>query len=323
MSNSPNQSGEFDLIARYFQNWPKFSNTQIKTIVPNGDDCLVIQSLSPIAVSVDSIVENVHFLTSSPAHGVGYRALATAVSDLVAMGATPSFFTLALTFNKNEEWLKLFSDGLKQAANDFKIDLQGGDTTHCKKTSKNTSVITVQVHGECLNPIKRSTAKIGDLICVTGNLGDAAAAVLLLETKNINKTQQTLLNAFYYPKPPIHLSKQLSTKANSAIDISDGLLADLMHICNKSQLQAKIDRTKIPLSSALKQTTTAEQALKFALTGGDDYQVCFTIDRSQLDWIKQNNIFVIGEMFNGVVDILDEHNQSFTEHYASLGYQHF
>jgi len=328
MTQSQNQSGEFDLIARYFQSWSKFSNGSINTIVPNGDDCLVIQSPSPIAISVDTIVENVHFLTVSPAHGVGYRALATAVSDLVAMGATPSFFTLALTFNKDEAWLKAFSEGLKQAAQDFKIDLQGGDTTHLSSNRKTSNtfqpcVITIQVHGQCDQPLKRSTAKVGDLICVTGNLGDAAAAVSVLEKPNPNDNENAFLQAFYYPKPPIHLSQALSKKANSAIDVSDGLLADLMHICKQSQVQAKLNTPDIPLSMANKQHNTAEQALKFALTGGDDYQVCFTISPSEKQWAIENDCFVIGEVQEGAVDILDEHNDSYSKHFSSLGYQHF
>jgi len=323
MNQLKNQSGEFELIARYFQNWPIFSNGQAQTIVPNGDDALVIQSHSPLAISVDTIVENVHFLTSSPAHGVGYRALASAFSDLCAMGATPSFFTLALTFNKNEKWLKAFSEGLKQAAKDFKIDLLGGDTTHCKPAKNNISVITIQVHGQCEKPILRSTAKPGDLICVTGNLGDAAAAVALLEKANPNAEEKALLHAFYYPKPPIHLIEALAEKANSAIDVSDGLLADLMHICQKSQLKAKLQTSQIPLSQSIQKIHEPTQALKYALTGGDDYQVCFTTDQSNLEWIKQNNITIIGEMITGDADIINENEQSFSQIYSVLGYEHF
>jgi len=301
-TKSNNKSGEFDLIARYFQNWPTFSDTQ--TLVPNGDDCLVIKSQSPLAISVDTIVEGVHFLKNSPPHGIGYRALATAVSDLIAMGASPSFFTLALTFNKNETWLKEFSEGLKKAAQDFKIDLHGGDTT---QSITDNAIITIQVHGECEHPILRSTAQVGDLICVSGFLGDAAAAIPILEKETLSIYDQSLLHAFYYPAPPINLIPALATQVNSAIDISDGLLADLMHICKQSQVQATIDTSLIPISQANLTTHSTKQALEYALTGGDDYQLCFTIPNRNIKWAQQNKCKVIGSIIEGNPDIFDQH----------------
>ncbi|BCE00160.1 thiamine-phosphate kinase [Marinicellulosiphila megalodicopiae] len=314
-------SGEFELIARYFQNWPSFHTSNTSIQIPNGDDCLVFKSESPIAISVDTLVENVHFLSSSPAHGVGYRALASSVSDLIAMGAKPIFFTLAITFCKDEVWLEQFSQGLKQAAQDFKIDLLGGDTTKTKL--KNASVITIQVHGECETPIQRKGAKAGDLICVTGNIGNAGAAVELLEQTELNEDQHALLNSFYYPKPPAHLLPELANKATSAIDISDGLLQDLLHLCRHSQLQACLEVDHLPLSSAIKNEHDHKQAQKFALTGGDDYQVCFTIDAKHQQWIEDNHITVIGNMQTGLVDIVDTKSESITAQFSKLGYQHF
>lgn len=266
--------GEFSLIARYFSKLDAGPNV----VVGNGDDAAILR-LAPdeeLAVSVDSMLEGVHFPQHSPPAEIAYRAVAAAVSDLAAMGARPMAMTLALSLPKAEEsWLAPFRSGLVDAVSDFSMPLVGGDLT------RGPLSITVQVMGAVPvgQAIRRSGAKVGDLIYVGGPLGDSAAGLAVLEGRLVgdDSCTQALIHRFWRPKPALQLGLSLRGLASAAVDVSDGLLADLEHIARASGVAARVHASSVPLSKALRSVASPEQALAWALAGGEDYQLCFTL----------------------------------------------
>ena len=266
--------GEFELIRKYFQPLADGSG-QDQLLLGPGDDC-AIQRVSPgldLVFSVDTLVEGVHFPSGYSPDYLGWRALAVAVSDLAAMGASPVCFTLALTLpDANQGWLKPFSEGLARASKAFGIALAGGDTTRGPLT------ISIQVHGtvESGRALYRSGAKPGDLICVSGTLGAAGAALDYLAAPAPSPAQLALLSRYHFPQPRLSLGQQLAGCASSAIDISDGLLADLGHILDASGAGARIDTGRIPMMAELV-ALKGENARDLALGAGDDYELCITI----------------------------------------------
>jgi thiamine-monophosphate kinase len=266
--------GEFELIRKYFQPLADGAG-QDQLLLGPGDDC-AIQRVSPgldLVFSVDTLVEGVHFPSDYSPDYLGWRALAVAVSDLAAMGASPVCFTLALTLpDANQGWLKPFSEGLARASKAFGIALAGGDTTRGPLT------ISIQVHGtvESGRALYRSGAKPGDLICVSGTLGAAGAALDYLAAPAPSPAQLALLSRYHFPQPRLSLGQQLAGCASSAIDISDGLLADLGHILDASGAGARIDTGRIPMMAELV-ALKGENARDLALGAGDDYELCITI----------------------------------------------
>ena len=266
--------GEFELIRKYFQPLADGAG-QDQLLLGPGDDC-AIQRVSPgldLVFSVDTQVEGVHFPSDYSPDYLGWRALAVAVSDLAAMGASPVCFTLALTLpDANQGWLKPFSEGLARASKAFGIALAGGDTTRGPLT------ISIQVHGtvESGRALYRSGAKPGDLICVSGTLGAAGAALDYLAAPAPSPAQLALLSRYHFPQPRLSLGQQLAGCASSAIDISDGLLADLGHILDASGAGARIDTGRIPMMAELI-ALKGENARDLALGAGDDYELCITI----------------------------------------------
>ncbi|MDD7804258.1 MAG: thiamine-phosphate kinase [Endozoicomonas sp. (ex Botrylloides leachii)] len=270
---------EFELIRKYFIR--EELSSSISCIVGIGDDCALIEvpDTMLLAQSLDTLVEGVHFPVGCDPELLGYRALAVNLSDLAAMGATPHSFTLGLTLPTADElWLKSFSNGLSAMAQQVDIPLIGGDTTRGPLT------LSIQVQGllQKENVLKRSGAQVGDQIYVSGYLGDAAAAltfVLKQWTPSITTDLhiKQLLNRYYKPSPRLKLGQWLATHgATAALDISDGLIGDLQHILRASHVGAVIDPDSLPLSEALLHTCDKQQAQKKALTGGDDYELCFT-----------------------------------------------
>ena len=264
---------EFELIARYFQQ-PTLSwcNEIISTSI--GDDCAVlnIPDDQELCVSMDTLVEDVHFPKQANPYDIATRALCVTLSDLAAMGATPIGFTLAITLpSANEAWLKSFSDGLIEIAQKYQCSLMGGDTTKGP-----VLVISIQVHGIVKKgcALKRSDACVGDKVYVSGNIGDGAGALpFVLQDPCL----QTELTARYYkPFPQVEYGQSLIGVASACLDISDGLIQDLNHICKSSSVGMMIDSRKIPLSEALLQEYSKHQALEYALIGGDDYQLAYT-----------------------------------------------
>ncbi|WP_294911156.1 thiamine-phosphate kinase [Tatumella sp. UBA2305] len=267
---------EFELIARYFNRVTSSRRDVIKGI---GDDCalLAVPEKQVLAISTDTLVEGVHFLRDIHPSDLGYKALAVNLSDLAAMGADPAWLTLALTLPEADEaWLQAFSDSLFELLDYYDMQLIGGDTT------RGPLSMTLGIHG--LVPsgraLKRSGAKPGDWIFVTGTLGDSAAGLALLQHHyriDDPAIHEALIKRHLRPVPRILQGQALRDLATAAIDISDGLLSDLGHVLKASRVGARINTEAIPLSSALLEGFEPSQALRWALNGGEDYELCFTV----------------------------------------------
>ena len=268
--------GEFSLIARYFDRAIS-SRHDVDTGI--GDDCalMTIPEKQLLAISTDTLVSGVHFLADISPRDLGYKALAVNLSDLAAMGADPAWLTLALTLPEVDEcWLSAFSDSLFEELDYYGVQLVGGDTT------RGPLSITLGIHGlvPAGRALKRSGAKIGDWIYVTGSLGDSAAGLAILQNRlQVTDTGQAdyLMARHLRPTPRILHGQALRGLANSAIDLSDGLISDLGHILKASDCGARIDLDAVPLSTALLAQVSHEQALVFGLSGGEDYELCFTV----------------------------------------------
>jgi len=268
--------GEFSLIARYFDR-ARSSRHDVDTGI--GDDCalLTIPEKQLLAISTDTLVSGVHFLADISPRDLGYKALAVNLSDLAAMGADPAWLTLALTLpDVDESWLSAFSDSLFEQLDYYGVQLIGGDTT------RGPLSITLGIHGmvPAGRALKRSGAKVGDWIYVTGTPGDSAAGLAILQNRlQVSDTQQTdyLMARHLRPTPRILHGQALRGLANSAIDLSDGLISDLGHILKASDCGARIDLDAFPLSSELLALVSPDQALAWGLSGGEDYELCFTV----------------------------------------------
>ena len=267
-------SSEFSLIARYFSSLGSGSAVNLGV----GDDCAIldIPAGRRLATSVDTLVSTVHFPEDAFPEDIGYRAVAVAASDLAAMGASPLAMTLALTLPEADDfWLHSFSQGLGAAVNEYALPLVGGDTT------KGPLTITVQVFG-CLpqgQALLRSGARPGDLVCVTGTLGDAAGGLAIVQDRWSTSPEHAefVIDRYYRPTARLALGQQLLGLATSAIDISDGLLADAGHIAAASGVAIHLEPALLPLSPALQSHSDGAQSLAWAVGGGDDYELCFTL----------------------------------------------
>ncbi len=293
-----------------------------------GDDCALLQMPAgqSCAVSTDTLVSGIHFPDNAPAFLLGQRALAVAVSDLAAMGATPIGFTLAITLPQIDAvWLQAFSQGLSTMAQRCAIGLVGGDTT------RGPLAMTVTVMGAVpkQQALLRSAAQVGDLLCVSGPLGAAAAAVPVVlgqiapETLAADTLEQ-LLAAYWSPQPQLQLGQYLRGKAHAALDISDGLLADCGHIAKASNLCLQIQQAKVPVAAAARQLLGDAAGLEYALSGGDDYQLAFTLAIDELTLLQQHfpSVQVIGQVSVGSgVQLLDDLGQPVVQQRS--GYQHF
>lgn len=277
--------GEFDLIARYFN---RYRTARRDVQLGIGDDCalLTVAEKQLLAVSTDTLVEGVHFLKTIDPADLGYKALAVNLSDLAAMGADPAWVSLALTLPEvNTEWLEAFSDSLFDQLNYYGMQLIGGDTTR----GPLSMTLTIQGLIPMDRALTRSGAGVGDWIFVTGSLGDSAAGLaLLLDQLTVDNAEHrdTLLQRHLRPTPRILQGQALRGLATAAIDISDGLISDLKHVLSASGCGARIDLDALPLSEALLGSVDGDRALKWALTGGEDYELCFTvpeINRGALD----------------------------------------
>jgi thiamine-monophosphate kinase len=263
---------EFDIINHFF-NRKKKSRKEV--LLGIGDDAALLKTPAKqaLAVSMDTLVAGVHFPINTHAYDIGYKALAVNLSDMAAMGAQPAWVTLALTLpSNNKKWLQDFSAGFFKLIDQYNLQLVGGDITRGECLT-----ITVQIHGfvPANNALTRHTAKVGDHIYVTGTLGDAGLALALLR-QNKTKISKYLLDRLNCPTPRINEGLTLRKMANSAIDISDGLIADLNHILTASKVGATLWVDQLPLSNHLKQLCKPQAAIEYALCSGDDYELCFT-----------------------------------------------
>ena len=260
---------EFELIRRYFMR----PGADPGVVLGVGDDGAVLEptpGLHQVSV-IDTMVEGVHFPEAYNAIDVGYRVVAVNLSDIAAMGAIPRWMTLALSMPAaDRDWLEAFAEGLYTAAREFGVALVGGDTT-----SADQLVLTVQLTGE-VEPgmaLTRSGAEPGDGIYVTGTLGDAAAG---LDGLTNGRPVRQLVDRYVRPSARVRYGRELSGKANAAIDVSDGLAGDLGRLLEASGVGAEIDIEALPLSDALRDYCPVDAQRGFALSGGDDYELCFT-----------------------------------------------
>jgi thiamine-monophosphate kinase len=270
--------GEFDLIWRFFKAGSEsMAQTQTDQVLLGiGDDCALLQpdAAQSLAVTSDMLVEGRHFFAGANAEWLGHKALAVNLSDLAAMGAKPLGFTLALALpNANADWLAQFSQGLFRLAQQWQCPLIGGDTTQ----GPLTICITALGHVPTGAAIKRSGAKIGDDIWVSGTLGDARLALGALRSEWLldPSSLENVLPRMHQPEPRIALGLQLRGIASSALDVSDGLLGDLRHILTASQVNAEVLIDQLPTSPTLA-AQTERLRRQCAANGGDDYELCFT-----------------------------------------------
>lgn len=264
---------EFDLIRQHFTRATRHTELGI------GDDAALIRPSAnmELAISADMLVAGTHFFADADPYQLGWKSLAVNLSDMAAMGAQPKWATLAIAFPAaNPAWLTEFSRGFFACADRFDVDLIGGDTTRGPLT------ISVQIMGEVPSgqAIKRSGAQLGDQIWLSGPLGHAALALAHLQAKIKLKDDALALcaSALHAPQPRVALGLALRGIASSAIDISDGLLADLGHVLKASNLGAKLYLQQFPQASHWPMASSLRPAeqLKLLLAGGDDYELCFS-----------------------------------------------
>lgn len=251
-----------------------------------GDDAaiLAMPAGQELVVAIDTLVEGVHFPQGTSAADIGWKSLAVNLSDLAAMGASPAWALLALTLPAaNADFVDGFANGFSRLAQSHRLALVGGDTT------RGPLCISVAVHGFVPpgKALTRAGAQVGDAILVTGTLGDAAAGLHaqchpLLADDHRAGLREYLIERLNLPTPRLAAGAALRGQASACIDISDGLLADLAHICKASGVGAEIDAALLPRSSALMALYNDTDALRFALSGGDDYELCFTVPGTRL-----------------------------------------
>jgi thiamine-monophosphate kinase len=249
-----------------------------------GDDAalLAVPTGQLLAVSTDTLVAGIHFPKDTRAYDIGWKALAVNLSDLAAMGATPAWATLALTLPQADAaWVSDFADGFAALAGEFKLALVGGDTTQGPLS------ITIGVHGFVPEDaaLRRDAAQVGDALFVTGTLGDAAAGLRCLQKNSAialrtlatsSNLRENLIARLNRPTPRIAQGLALRGRAHACIDVSDGLVADLGHVCTASGVGAQIDLDLLPASPALFSLFEADVRAAFQLAGGDDYELCFS-----------------------------------------------
>jgi len=303
---------EFELIRRYFER-----NDEVEGVdVGIGDDGAVLTptpSTQQIQV-IDTLVEGVHFPAETSPSDIAYRAVAVNLSDIAAMGGRPRWMTLALTLNNpNEQWMNSFAAGLFAAADESDLALVGGDTT-----SGPIVTVTVTVTGEVPTgaALLRSGARIGDGIFVTGTFGDAAAG---LHSLQMGWSDQVLEQRFLRPTARIEIGQQLLGNASAAIDVSDGLVGDLKKLLVASGVGGEIDIEKLPLSDGLRQRFDTAEQHKLALTGGDDYELCFTANEEAVNEIS--DVARIGTV-TAATDLVCYLNGEIVE-IDDSGYRHF
>ncbi|HXS51952.1 MAG TPA: thiamine-phosphate kinase [Usitatibacter sp.] len=262
---------EFDVIARHF------TRPAANAVLGVGDDCALVQLSRgmELAVSVDTMVSGTHFFPDVDPETLGHKSLAVNLSDIAAMGGMPYWAMLALTLPRvDHDWLAAFAKGFFDLAAEFDVSLIGGDTTRGPLT------LTVTIMGEVPAgaAVRRSGAKAGNDIWVSGHLGDAALAVahrhgkLELDAADYREAVMRL----YEPTPRVSLGQALRGLATAAIDISDGLLADLGHICKLSKLGAVVELAALPLSPIGARHVASDAGRTAIVAGGDDYELCFT-----------------------------------------------
>lgn len=319
-------SGEFNLIEKYFVNRQK---QRKDVILAAGDDCALVkvpENLS-VAISTDTLVSGTHFLPEADPAWVAHKALASNISDLAAMGATPSWVSLALTMPEPDEaWLAPFCNAFFELADYYGIQLIGGDTT------KGPLSITLTVQGlvDADKALRRDGAQVGDWVYVSGELGDSKAGldVVLDNSLRSKPFAEQLEKRHYLATPRVLVGQALLNLASSAIDISDGLISDIKHILQRSQIGVSLDVAQLPVSNELIQFVGSTMAAQqYALTSGEEYELCFTVPEQNKGSIESAlahcgaKITCIGQMRPQGTFELHNNGQPIDWHLS--GYDHF
>jgi thiamine-monophosphate kinase len=342
--NAPvSEVGEFELIRRYFQqrqaqrDAPQDARGGV--VLGIGDDgaLLRLPEGTDLVAAVDTLVAGRHFPPTTAAHSIGYRALAVNLSDLAAMGATPAWATLALTMpSAQAQWLEDFSAGFFDIARQHGVILVGGDTTRGPLT------VSVQILGSVPRgaALRRSGAKAGDLLAVTGTLGDAGAGLKFAtaapgaaDRGGVDRSGaqagavEALIRRFDYPTPRVGLGLAARGVASAAMDISDGLAGDLPKLAAASGLHAHVYVERLPLSAELRATVSAAQAREWALVAGDDYELLLAASPAnypKLEAAAQQlnlTLTIIGELSSGSGVSWSADGVDYTP--AESGFEHF
>jgi thiamine-monophosphate kinase len=263
--------GEFELIRKFFTRPPRRTDVSLSV----GDDCALLRPEPGkcLAMTVDTLVEGIHFLAGTDPAGLGHKSLAVSLSDLAAMGARPAWITLALTMpQSNEAWLSAFASGLLDLAERYCVELVGGDTT------RGPLSVTVQAMGFVNEneALRRSGVRVGDGVYMTGDLGLAGLGLeIVLGRTDINAPEAVA--RLERPEPRVKAGIALAGLASACIDVSDGLAADLGHLLEPAGLGATLDWTSLPLPSAVRRYFKAGGHEAMPLHSGDDYELCFTV----------------------------------------------
>ena len=329
--------GEFQLIERIQS---KFSCTHQDIIRGIGDDASVtrIQEGRVLISTSDILIEGVHFdLGFTSAHNLGKKSLAVNISDIAAMGGNPRFFLISIGIppHMSLEFIDEFSEGLLETARSFHTCLVGGDTSR----SPEKFIISITLLGES-SPgyeVYRSNARVGDLIFVTGNLGDSSLGLEILKKRHglcgVNDSFIDLLERHNNPTPRVNEGRLLAENriASAMIDISDGLLSDLGHICDQSRVGARLQLSKLPVSRSFQKHVSeiTDRPEDLLLGGGEDYELLFTVDKGNVDSINrlkprfETKVTQIGEIVSGDhgVTVLDDFGGKYE--IKRRGFDHF
>jgi thiamine-monophosphate kinase len=292
-------------------------------IVGPGDDTAVLKTTKDkyLLFTCDCLVENIHFsLDYTTPQDLGWKALAINASDIAAMGGFPTHAIVSLILNKkiNEKWVDELYKGFKEFIKKYPLSLVGGNISRCNSSM----VVDIAMLGEVKKNkfIKRSDAKIGDLIVVTGTLGDSAAGMKILQKGGKNPL---LCKKHLKPAPRLKEIIEITSKVklNSLIDISDGFTQDLFHILEESKVAANLDISKIPLSLQLKKFAN-EKAIDFALAGGEDYELLFTLSKKEAkklpSRVNGTALTIVGKIIGGKPKIFSNNKEIIPK-----GFNHF
>ena len=332
-------SSEFDVIKKYFT----FSSGRDDVLLAGGDDCacVIVPEGNELVITTDTLVSGVHFPEQTSARDIAYKSLMVNLSDLASMGAAPAWVTLAITLPEiDEDWLHAFSEQLSSLLSEYDMALIGGDTT------RGPLSITIQAMGLVPggNKLLRSQAQAGDNIYLTGYIGDAAIGLRAVLEGDDDEMLAPCINRLNRPDARVAFAQDLIGLSRCAIDISDGLVADVGHIMEQSNCGVMIELDKLPLSPSARDYFAKNVDEKMdgkvdgkpgdcidwslLLTGGDDYELCFTVEPGREDEVDsladKHGLMVscIGTVTDDHgLHILDENNE--TLDLDGAGYQHF
>lgn len=318
---------EFELIRRYFT---RLTEARKDVALGIGDDAALLKPPRghEVVVTTDTLVAGRHFPEDTDPQAIGWKALAVNLSDLAAMGAEPRWFTLALTLRMADpDWLAGFAAGLGALARDAGVALVGGDTTQGALSITITAMGTVPPG----KAVRRSGAKVGDAICVTGTLGDAALALRLGQGEAEGRGEarsaelEKLRLRLNRPTPRVAVGKALRGLAHAAIDLSDGLAGDLSHILEASSVGAELRAGHLPMSLAFKTLSEPDARLELQVSGGDDYELCVCLPAAQVETLRKRldvPLTEVGRIVKGKnLTVLDARGKKLA--IPPYGYRHF